>query len=88
MNIDYGQIPETTRETIDAFVTTGRPMGHFCTAVMENNLREAFARADEHNAAAMRHIVAYLWNEVPDAAWGSPEKVRAWRERLREEAAS
>lgn len=76
------RIPENTKETIDQFVLTGRPMGHFVTAVMENNLMEAFGRADEFNLSAMRDIVSYLYNEVPSGAWGSPVKVRLWQEAI------
>jgi hypothetical protein len=71
-------IPPTTLEGILGYVTERRPPGHFLQAVLENNLREAFARADDSNAAAMRAIVGFLYNEVPSFVWGSPEKVSSW----------
>jgi hypothetical protein len=47
-------------------------------AVLENNLVEAFGRADETNAARMRDWATWLFNEAPSTCWGSPEKVQAW----------
>lgn len=73
-------IPEITRESIDAWVASARPTGGFVRAVLENNLREAFARADFDNSAAMHDIVSYLYNEVPGNCWGSPERVAEWPE--------
>lgn len=71
-------IPEITRESIDAWVQDAKPTGGFLRAVLENNLREAFARADNDNSAAMHDIVSYLYNEVPGLCWGSPERVAEW----------
>ena len=73
-------IPEITRESIDAWVHDARPTGGFLRAVLENNLREAFARADHENSAAMHDIVSYLYNEFPGLCWGSPESVAEWPE--------
>lgn len=52
--------------------------GHFLTAVLQNNLKESFARADEENARNMSAIVKLLYNAIPSDAWGSPEKVQEW----------
>ena len=54
------------------------PPGGFVTAVLENNLKEAFMRADDGNIAAMFEIVSYCYNEIPGTCWGSPERVAAW----------
>ena len=73
-------IPEITRESIDAWVEDARPTGGFLRAVLSNDLREAFARADYDNSAAMHDIVSYLYNECPSMCWGSPERVAEWPE--------
>jgi hypothetical protein len=78
---DYSAIPEITRESIDAWVESSRPVGGFLEAVLCNNLRESFARADLHNRAAMFDIVSYLYNECPSACWGSPSRYREWANR-------
>jgi len=72
-------IPQRVKYAIDRHVEVGQPCGHFVTAVLENNLREAFMRADENSEAAMREIVMYCYNEIPSPSWGSKEKVDEWR---------
>ena len=75
------------KESIDAYVATGRPTGGFLYAVLCNDLRESIARADEHAIDNLPHIVCYLYNEVPGNCWGTPERVSRWfrgRERERE----
>jgi hypothetical protein len=52
--------------------------GEFLLAVLSNDLRESFARADEESAAGMQAIVTWVYNEIPAAAWGSPGAVRSW----------
>lgn len=49
-------------------------------AVLENNLTEAFGRADMDNREAMFDIVQYCYNELPFVCWGSKEKVSKWLE--------
>lgn len=71
-------IPEITRESIDAWAREARPTGEFLRAVLSNNLREAFALADLENRVAMFDIVSYCWNEIPALCWGSPVSVEGW----------
>lgn len=71
-------MPADTKEQIDAYVRYSRPVGHFLTAVLSNDLREAIARADLHNQAALVEIVKYVWRTAPFDAWGTPERVRKW----------
>ena len=76
--IDYRRIPETTIETLTAWIESGRPMGSFCEAVVTNDLREACRRADEGNARALVEIVAWLHNHAPIGSWGSPAALKTW----------
>jgi hypothetical protein len=73
-------IPIHTAEGIDRYVQERIHPGSFLEAVLCNDLREACAHADEDNAVALWAIVAFLYNEIPIAAWGSPEKFTAWLE--------
>lgn len=79
--INYGRLPEHCREGVRLYVEEGVPVGDFLTAVLENNLVEAFARADEVNAERMRDYADFLWNEAPSPCWGSGEKVAKWLEK-------
>lgn len=71
-------IPERTRNSIRRYVVDKVPPRHFVTAVLENNLFEAFGRGDEENLDALKEIVIYIYNEIPSGCWGSPRKVKAW----------
>jgi len=77
---DYGQISKIILEGINRHALIHQPVGDFLTAVLSNNLREAFARADEGNRKVMFQIVSYCHNQIPGVCWGTPEKVRAWIE--------
>ncbi len=74
------RVPEHARRGIDNYAQDHVPPGGFIRAVMENNLFEAFGRADEENFAAMGEIVRYIYNHTPSNCHGSPERVRAWLE--------
>jgi len=73
------------KQSIDNHVKYGTPTGSFTQAVLENNLTEAFALADEYHRVNLFSVVMYCYNEIPSPCWGSPEKVRAWVEARREE---
>ncbi len=72
------RIPERTKEMIDNYAKQMWRPGGFVAAVLENNLREAFGRADSPNRAVMEQIVKYVYNNVPQIAWGSPGAVQRW----------
>jgi hypothetical protein len=74
-------VPEHCRDGLLNYLRYGVPPGHFLQAVLSNDLREACARADDVNIAAIYNYVLVLNNYAPSAAWGSPEKVREWIER-------
>ncbi len=73
-------IPPLILQGFNNYVKLGVPPGGFLRAVLENDLKGAFGKADLYSRAAMFEIVDYLYNEVPAACQGSPEKVTAWLE--------
>ena len=73
-------IPDLTAEGLARYLDQHIRPGSFLSAVLRNDLRESLACADDENTASLQAIVAYLYNEVPGAAWGSPEKFSAWLE--------
>ena len=75
-----GRIRRNMLESLYLYVTQGVPVGDFLQAVLENNLVEAYGRADEENTLAMRDYADLLYNEMPSPSWGSKEKVDAWIE--------
>jgi len=64
--------------SLRAYVERGRPTGGFIHAVLCNDLMAAVSRADESSLANLGDICRYVYNRMPAASWGSPEKVTAW----------
>jgi len=69
---------EEIKESLWLYYNSRVPTGGFLQAVLENNLIEAFARADEDNQSSMFEIVKYVYNELPLICYGSPAKVKKW----------
>lgn len=83
---DPFQCPPDVKESLLRYWHERIPTGGFLRAVLENNLREAFNRADGVNVLHLAGIVRWCWWELPADAWGSPERVRAWLERVEDTA--
>lgn len=76
-------VPARIRRSLDDYAASGLPTGACLRAVLSNDLRQAFARADVEVAAAMPAILAYISSRLPFGSWGSPEAVDAWIRRPR-----
>ena len=75
---DYSKLPAHMQDTARLYVEHGVIDSSFFTALVSNDLRGAFLRADDTNTAAMRDWVQWLHWEAPGNCHGSPEKVAAW----------
>lgn len=82
----YYPIRDDWYGALERYLNQGIMPGSFMTAVLENNLMEAFGRANHMNEANMKNIVGYVYNHIPSNAWGSVERVRDYVKSLREEA--
>lgn len=71
-------IPERMRSSIDLYVNHYISPGHFLTAVLSNDLKEACARADDENMQNLPAYVAFFYNHAPSNCWGSRENVKLW----------
>lgn len=78
--MSYENIRPEIKECLDRYVKLKIRPGHFVMAVLENNLKEAFNRADDHNRLYLSEIVRYCHNTLPANCWGSEAKVAAWLE--------
>lgn len=76
---DYSRIPPETMASLMRWISNATPIGSFVSAVVSNDLREAFGRADEGNRAAMFEIVSWLYNNAPMECWGSPACLDTWK---------
>lgn len=77
----WSLIPGYMRGAVERYVMDGVPPGSFLMAVLTNDLKEAFARADDDNARSMPGWVRFLYNYMPSTCHGSPSKVSAWIDR-------
>ena len=81
---DYAEkIPALVLRALVNYLYYGDEVGHFLTAVLCNDLTNAVCRADNQSLAAIRELVQLIYNRIPSPAWGSPEKIKAWREQRR-----
>ena len=76
----YDRLPEVMQPHARAYVENHESVGGFLTAVLSNNLVDAFGYADPDNRAAMHDWCMWLFNDIPSACWGSPLKVARWLE--------
>ena len=75
-NLD--RLPSHMRDGLWRYLQHGIKPGGFATAVLENNLVEAYGRADETNAACMKDWAGWLYNNAPRGCWGDPGTVQEW----------
>lgn len=72
------RVPQHLLAALRRYAINHEPTGSFLHAVLANDLMRAVAHADEYSTAALSAIVAYVFNCLPMACWGSPENVREW----------
>jgi len=73
-------VPEHLHGGLERWLQHGIIPGSFLTAVLENDLKKSLELGDSRNIATLHQLVSALWQELPSAAWGSPERVNAWAE--------
>ena len=78
MKINYDRLPEHMRTVARMYVERGFEPGGFLLAVLANDLKEAFVRADDVNRDRMFDWVAWLRNDVPRRCHGSRDAVSIW----------
>jgi hypothetical protein len=72
----YSRLP--LKDALDSYINDRTPVGHFLTAVITNNLKEACGRADIPNRDLLWLYVQYLFNKAPGGCWGSVEAMNRW----------
>jgi|SRR6185436_6091309 len=73
-------VPVSLHAGLIEYFAARRPTGSFLRSVLENDLSQACARADDINRWHLVEVVTFLHGSCPGTAWGSPEKVTAWLE--------
>jgi hypothetical protein len=73
-------IPERMHPGIIKWILIGQMPGHFLSAVIKNDLRDAIGRADDENITRLGAYIQFFYNHAPIGCWGSVEKVKIWEE--------
>ena len=71
-------VPNHTVDTLVDYVFDRCPVGSFTEAVLSNDLKGSFMRADDINRDALFNIVSFLYSYATMDCWGSSEKYKAW----------
>lgn len=77
-NNEYFLVSEWVKSQLQDYAENRRAPGGFLMSVLENNLSRAVAEADGQNFPAIPQISKWIYNKLPSACWGSPEKVANW----------
>ena len=77
--VDYSKLPEGLRESARRWIEDRIKPGQFLTAVITNNLLNAFQLADDENLKIIHEIVKWWYNEAPSQCWGSLERFNSWQ---------
>ena len=88
MSINYGVLPLHTQASARSYIEDGLPPGGFLTAVICNDLAEAFGRADDINRARLSTIIGWFYTEAPSDSWGSREVMNKWLASFRHSTAN
>lgn len=76
--IKYDNLPPHIQGGVQRYIEHGTPPGDFLTAVICNDLKESFGRADEENIRRMFDIVSFFYNQAPAGCWGSEKRMMRW----------
>ena len=76
-NILY-RIPDRMVPGIERYINDHIRPGRFLQAVICNDLKESFGRADDENFENIAAYVAFFYNEAPGDCWGSKQKMESW----------
>lgn len=66
----YAAIPAHMQESLSRWVEEGKVPGDFLQAVIRNDLRDAFGRADAGNLPLLQIYVQWFYNVAPMGCYG------------------
>lgn len=72
------QIPEHMHGAIVRYIVHGINPGDFLTALINNDLKEACACADDINRHHIFDYVKWFYNHAPSVCWGYDNAAAAW----------
>ena len=79
MNYPETFVPNHMRGAYQRWIENGIKPGSFGEALLSNDLKETFGRADHINKHHIGTTLAWFYNYAPCHCWGSPENVAEWK---------
>ena len=74
----HRDLPEHMHGALIRYAENGIHPGSFLTAVLRNDLQQAFQCADDQNTAAMKQWVGWMTWHLPACAWKTEENIQKW----------
>ena len=78
-------IPHYMHGAIIRYYENGIAPGSFLEALINNDLKETFGRADDTNIKRIRSYIMWFYNEAPAGSWGYDGAVDKWIESFKDE---
>jgi len=78
MSSEYDCIPSHMMAAMKQYVSHGMVSSDFLKAVIDNDLKQAVATADDLNVSIIHLYVRWFYNRAPALCWGSPLNRTAW----------
>jgi hypothetical protein len=75
-NDEFAALPQA--EQIRLYIEEGRPVNHFLTFLIQNDLMRCVGRADARNLAALSTYCTWFQSYAPPICFGSKDKMDAW----------
>ena len=75
-NEEFRALPQA--EQLRLYVEEGRPVNHFLTFLIQNDLMRCVGRADPVNLAALEVYCIWLQSYAPPMCYGSKANMDAW----------
>lgn len=78
LNFEGYTVPERTKKALTQYVERGVAPEDFLKCVLSNNFVGAVARAEGENFTALQDIALWMYNQAPEACWGTEAKYLRW----------
>jgi hypothetical protein len=76
--MDRYQIPERMHEGMLRWIEDGIKPGSFLSAIIENDLYNAFHLADDENSFRISSYLSFFYMCAPGGCWRTMERVKEW----------
>ena len=78
-SFDLWDVPQEYSQHVYDYLVNGFDPGGFYTAVLANDFMSAVIRSHPNNQIdTLKRLAGWIYNTMPNAAWGSYDRVRTW----------